>query len=101
MKYSVIFDNESIKKKFIKSLHKIENKNIQDAIMNAVMALQEIPRPFGIKASKRLKPPVKLYQLTATYRIRIGDYRVLYDVGDKEKKVYVITLRRRSEKTYK
>ena len=34
------------------------------------------------------------------WRYRVGDYRILYDVDDSQKKVWVLALRRRSEKTY-
>jgi len=60
--------------------------------MEAVLALEKTPRPFGTKPFKQLKPPIDLYQLTSLYRVRIGNYRVLYDVEDKKKKVWIIAL---------
>jgi mRNA interferase RelE/StbE len=33
----------------------------------------------------------------ATYRVRVGDYRIVYDVNDKEKKVVVTRVRHRRE----
>ena len=33
----------------------------------------------------------------ATYRVRVGDYRIVYDVSDKERKVVVTRIRHRRE----
>ncbi len=33
----------------------------------------------------------------ATYRVRVGDYRIVYDVNDKERKVVVTRIRHRRE----
>lgn len=101
MKYKAQFDNSSIQKKFIKNLHKVPNKKTQDTIMTAVEDLERQPRPFGTKPFKKLRPPVAIYQFAAHYRIRVGDYRVLYDVDDEKKIVWILALRKRSELTYK
>lgn len=101
MKYEVKFPNSSIEKKFDKALSKISQANIQDKIIKAVERLADTPRPYGKKPFKKLKPPVQFYQFTAQYRIRIGDYRVLYDVDDERKIVWILVLRRRGERTYK
>lgn len=66
--------------------------------MEAVEALGENPRPLG---EPKIKPPLILYHFTAQYRIRVRDYRVLYDVDDTRKTVWVIALRRRNERTYR
>lgn len=101
MKYEVKFPNSSIEKKFDKALLKISQVNIQDEIIKAVEKLADNPRPYSKKPFKKLKPPVQFYQFTAQYRIRIGDYRVLYDVDDKRKIVWILVLRRRGQRTYK
>ena len=59
-------------------------------IDKAVLALAEHPRPFGAK-----KLDEKLH------RIRVGDWRILYAIFDKEKRVIVLRVVRRNEKTYK
>lgn len=69
--------------------------------MKAVENLADNPRPYGIKLFKKLKPPIQFYQFTAQYRLRIGDYRVLYDVDDNKGIVWILALRKRSEGTYK
>ena len=100
MKYSARFPSPSIEKKFWKDLSDIPRK-AQDEILAVVGSLEENPRPFGQKPFKQLVPPTHIYSFVAQYRVRIGDYRVLYDVDDKRKIVWVFAVRRRSEKTYR
>lgn len=101
MKYEVKFPNHSLEKNFEKVILKIHPVNLQEEIMQQVQKLADNPRPFGEKPFKKLKPPIQLSQYTTQYRIRIGDFRVLYDVDDEKKIVWILVLRRRSEKTYK
>lgn len=100
MRYKVKFPNRSLEKKFDKILSKIPTVSIQDGIMDAVEKLAENPRPFGKKSFKKLRPPIYFYHFTAQYRIRIANYRVLYDVDDKQKTIWILHLRKRSERTY-
>ncbi len=99
MKHHVVFPSESIEKRFGKALSKISSK-AQNDIMEAIEKLADNPRPFGQKPFKQLNPPIECYQLTAQYRIRIGNYRVLYNVDDEKKTVWILALRKRNEKTY-
>jgi len=101
MKYEVKFPSHSIEKIFEKALSKIHPVKLQEEIMKEVEKLADNPRPYGEKPFKKLKLPIQFYQYVAQYRIRIGDYRVLYDVDDEKKTVWVLSLRRRSEKTYR
>lgn len=39
-------------------------------------------------------------QFIAQYRLRIGPYRLLYDVDDQRKKVILLKLAKRDEHTY-
>ena len=59
-------------------------------IDTAILALAKSPRPFGTK-----KLDEKLH------RIRVGDWRVLYAVLDKEARVVVLRVARRNEQTYR
>jgi len=101
MKYEIKFPSHSIEKKFNRLLSKIPQIKIQYKIIDAVEKLANNPRPYGKKPFKKLKPPVQFYQLTAQYRIRIEDHRVLYDIDDDRKIVWILALRKRGEKTYK
>ena len=101
MSYSVKFPNKKIANQFNQFLSSIRKKSIQDKIMDEVEKLADTPRPFLRKLFTQLKPPVQVQQCAAQYRIRIGDYRVLYDVDDKKRTVWIFALRKRSEDTYK
>ena len=96
MSYKVVFDHPAIRRNFEKSLKALSIK-LQDDVMEAVSGLAANPRPYGIV---KIKPPVSIYNFIAEYRLRVGNYRVLYDMGDKKKVVSVIALRKRDEKTY-
>ena len=95
-----MFPNGSLEKKFGKILSKIPERGLQEKVMKEVEKLEEDPRPGG-KRFKALTPPVSLMKFTAEYRIRIGNYRVLYDVDDKRKIVWILALRKRDEGTYR
>lgn len=56
-------------------------RDVQTRISPSVDALKENPRPPG---SEKLKGSED------AYRIRVGDYRILYEVQDKELIVYII-----------
>jgi len=49
-----------------------------------------------LKENPRLHSSIKLTQ-TEGYRIRIGDYRVLYRIDDKAKEVYIYRIKHRRE----
>ena len=58
-------------------------------IKRSIGELSKDPRPMGVK---KLEGPI--------HRIRIGPWRVLYAIFDKEAQVTVLRIRRRNEKTY-
>ncbi len=95
--YHVDFPSSARKRNFHKNLLKLSVVS-QDAIMEAVEGLAKNPRPYG---APKIKPPISIGKDLARYRIRIGNYRVLYDVDDKKETVWILALRQRSEKTYK
>jgi mRNA interferase RelE/StbE len=57
-------------------------------IDEAILDLAENPRPDGV---------TKLKGTDRTYRIRVGDYRIVYDVYDKELVVLLIRCQHRRE----
>ena len=63
----------------------------QANIDEAILALSQNPRPHGCK------------KLTdkGGYRIRVGNYRILYTVDDKAKAVVVYRIKIHGEATYK
>jgi mRNA interferase RelE/StbE len=62
----------------------------QTRIMNALDALVDNPRPMGVK---------KLSGLGSNniYRIRVGSYRVIYQIFDRELHIFVITAGQRGD----
>ena len=56
--------------------------NVQDRLIPAIRSLADNPRPPGV---------TKLTDARNLYRIRVGDYRVVYSVDDK---VRIVTITR-------
>lgn len=76
-------------KRIIKKLDKVPNKDYP-AISNAIQNLKETPRPVGCK---------KLFE--SLYRIRIGDFRVIYWIDDRNQNIIITKVERRKERTYR
>ena len=74
------------KKKAIKALAKINNP-YYSAILKAIDELAENPRPFGYK------------KLTGRsgYRIRVGTYRIIYDILNDVLVVEIVNIGSRGE----
>ena len=62
-------------------------KTLQDQIIPKILLLELHPRPIGIK---------KL-QSFDYYRIRIGDYRIIYSIDDKSHIVKVLDIGHRKD----
>ena len=60
---------------------------IQEHLISKILSLEEIPRPSGVK---------KL-QVFDYYRIRIGDYRVVYSINDKAWLIKILDLGHRKD----
>ena len=75
-----------IEKAAQKALARIPHQ-YQDRIIQAIMGLGTSPRPSGVR---------KLSGRNA-WRIRIGDYRVIYEINDELSKILVVTLGHRSK----
>jgi mRNA interferase RelE/StbE len=68
-------------------------KTIEERIATAIGALAETPRPANctpIQAAPQ-----------GTYRLRVGDYRILYVVVDDDKVIVIARVTRRNEGTYR
>lgn len=70
-----------------KSLRKLD-KPMQQRLVSAVESLAHDPRPAGVK---------KLKGAADLYRIRVGDYRVVYEIWDGKLRVLVLRLAHRRE----
>ncbi len=63
-------------------------QDVQRRIVRALVALGENPRPPGVK---------KLKGYVNRWRIRVGDYRVLYEIHDRILFVLVVKIGHRSD----
>ncbi len=59
-----------------------------ERVRDAILGLEEEPRPPGCR---------KLRGGPNTYRIRIGDYRAVYDVDDESKAVTLLRVKHRRD----
>ena len=71
----------AIKNSAIKSLENIPEPYFS-ALKNSIYALAENPRPTGCKKLKGRD----------SYRIRVADYRVIYEIADKVLSIEVIAI---------
>lgn len=62
-------------------------ETIQQRVLEVLVGLQQEPRPAGAKPLAG--------QLQGLLRIRIGDYRVVYQVEDDERLISIIRIRPR------
>jgi mRNA interferase RelE/StbE len=61
------------------------------AVARAISALEEEPKPRGVK---------KLAE-SGLWRLRVGRYRVVYSIEDKERTIVLVRVVRRAEGTYR
>lgn len=76
-------------KRVTKQLDKIPNRDYP-SISKAIQNLKETPRPVGCK---------KLLEFL--YRIRVGDFRIVYWIDDKNRTIVITKVERRRERTYR
>lgn len=75
MKYTVEISAQA--RKQLKRMPKSDKKKILDKIDS----LSDNPRPFGYK---------KLYYYTEYFRVRVGNYRIIYTIQDRQLVVVVV-----------
>ena len=94
--YRVVFGGARIEKEIVKFMGRLPRTD-QQRLHDAMASLGANPRP---QQAKRLSEWVKVFAYAAQYRLRAGEYRILYDVDDQARTVVLLAVRRRSEKTY-
>jgi mRNA interferase RelE/StbE len=67
-------------------------RNEFDHLRTAVRGLANEPRPHGVR---------KIKGAERAYRIRVGNYRVVYEAYDDDRLVLILQVVRRSETTYR
>ncbi len=75
-----------IKKSAVKEIENLPKKTLT-RVIDQITALGDDPRPNGCK---KLSGDEK-------YRIRVGDYRILYEIEDKIVTIYVVKVAHRKE----
>lgn len=63
-------------------------KQIQKRLRPKIDALATNPRPAGVK---------KLEDIENTYRVRVGDYRIIYEIRDRELHILIVKVADRRE----
>jgi mRNA interferase RelE/StbE len=96
--YAVVFASERVERAFEKELEKAP-ADYQSAIAAGIRSLSDNPRPAG-KRYKKLKGRVAVSHFIAQYRLRVGPYRILYDLDTSRKKVVLLKLVRRGDHAY-
>jgi mRNA interferase RelE/StbE len=84
LKYKILWADKKTQKSFqeLSSL-------IQSRIAKSIKSLSSNPRPPGVKKLGG--------KLKGVWRIRIGDYRLLYDIDDKSKEIFLLDLGHRKQ----
>ena len=98
MAYEIVFPSKGVENEFEKTLKRIP-AHYKKSIIQSIRNLKQNPRPPG-KRAKKLKGLVAVSYFIAQFRLRVGPYRVLYDVDDRQKKVVLLKLLKRDEHTY-
>lgn len=75
-----------LKRSAEKELKRLPTK-VHNRVIKQLLSLKENPRPFGTKE----------LQSREGYRTRVGDYRILYWINEKEKKVEITSVAHRKE----
>ena len=71
-----------------KRIQRLDFERLRTAIGN----LADDPRPHGVR---------KIKGAETAYRIRMGDYRIVYEVYDRDSLVLILQVVRRTETTYR
>jgi mRNA interferase RelE/StbE len=77
-----------IKKSAAKELEAIAGRKDRERITRRIQALADDPRPMGVE---------KLSGTAEKFRIRQGDFRILYEIQDEVLVVYVVRIADRKE----
>ena len=73
-----------------KNLDRLRGKGYE-VVFETILSLRNNPRPESVKKLKD----------SGLWRIRVGDFRIVYAIDDSTDSVIVVRVTRRSEDTYK
>lgn len=77
--------------KAVKQLKKLGNRSAQERILAATAGLKDFPEVSGV---------IPLTNHQYGYRLRVGDYRVLFNVFEVIEVVSIEEVKKRDERTY-
>jgi mRNA interferase RelE/StbE len=77
--------------KAYRQLHKIRSRETREAIYDAAETLRHWPDCRNVKA---------LTGHECSYRMRVGDWRILFDVQDRIRIIMIQEVKKRDERTY-
>jgi mRNA interferase RelE/StbE len=77
-----------IKASAAKELEAVDGKRVRQRLVEAITSLADEPRPRGVE---------KLSGTKDRFRIRVGDYRVVYAIEDQVLTVFVVKVGHRRE----
>jgi mRNA interferase RelE/StbE len=77
-----------IKASAAKELEAVDGKGTRQRLVRAISCLADDPRPAGVE---------KLSGTKGRFRIRVGDYRVVYAIEDQVLTVFVVKVGHRRE----
>jgi mRNA interferase RelE/StbE len=75
------------KRQVEKDLRKIDRRYV-DTILEEIEGLRDNPRPTNSR---------KMTDTEMTHRLRVGDYRIIYQVDDKNKVITIFYVRHRKD----
>lgn len=83
MSYTLLLDRSAAK-----YLSKLRDKSLKKRLEEAIKSLIHAPMPVGNK---------KLAGTDCTYRIRVGDYRIIYDIEQEKITILVLAIGHRRD----
>ncbi len=78
----------------LKTLKNLDNRIVQKA-KKALLTLKSSPLPIKEYDIKKVEGTED------TYRLRIGNHRIIYKINWDVKEIYILKISRRNEKTYR
>jgi mRNA interferase RelE/StbE len=77
-------------KRFAKQIKSLPPKE-QLKVLNKIKSICDNPREYSIKL-QNTKPPI--------YRLRVGEYRVFFELDDSSQVIQITDIKRRTTQTY-
>lgn len=78
----------------LKALKNLDNRIVQKA-KKALLTLKSSPLPIKEYDIKKVEG------IEDTYRLRIGNHRIIYKINWDVKEIYILKISKRDEKTYR